>query len=165
MKNTIRSQENVVQTIKQYTNTVFKIAMAYTKDKATSDDILQDVFLKYMMDPTEFCDEEHKKAWLIRVTINECKKFYRSIWNARRIPLEDVYPFNDNTDKHSVFYAVMDLPTKYRTVIHLYYYEDLSVKEISDALNMKENTVMSLLYRARKLLKNVLEVEYEYKPI
>jgi RNA polymerase sigma-70 factor (ECF subfamily) len=160
----IRSQEDTKCVITQYSNTIFKIAISYTSNKSTSEDILQDVLIKYMTSPTDFHDEEHKKAWLIRVTINECKKFYRSLWNIRKVPLEDIYPFND-PEKHPVFYAVMDLPTKYRIVIHLYYYEDMSVKEISTALRMKENTVRSLLFRARKLLKNILEVEYEYKSI
>ncbi len=160
----IRTQENIIQTIEQYSNTIFKIAFSYTKDKTTSQDILQDVLIRYMTDSTIFREEEHKKAWLIRVTINECKKFYRSLWNIRRIPLQDVYPFFD-TEKHFVFYAVMDLPTRYRTIIHLYYYENMSIKEISGILKMKENTVMSLLHRGRNMLKNILEVEYEYKPI
>jgi RNA polymerase sigma-70 factor (ECF subfamily) len=165
MKKTImRSHGDINSTIEYYSGTIYKIAFSYTKDTTTSDDILQDVLIKYMTDITTFQDEEHKKAWLIRVTINECKRFFRGIWNLRRIPLEDIYPFMD-TDKHEVFYAVMELPQKYRVVIHLYYYEELSVKEISTALHMKENTIMSLLYRARKMLKNIMEVEYGYKPV
>jgi RNA polymerase sigma-70 factor (ECF subfamily) len=163
-KNIIRTQEDIIQTIKQYSNTIFKVAISYTRDKTTSEDILHDVLIKYMTDFTDFHEEEHKKAWLIHVTINECKKFYRSLWNVRKIPLEDIYPFND-PENHSVFYAIMDLPSKYRLVIHLHYYENMSIKEISKSLNIKENTVMSLLHRGRKLLKNVLEVEYEYKPV
>ena len=65
------------------------------KDKATAEDILQDVLIKYMTDATKFQGEEHKKAWLIRVTINECKRFFRSVWSARKIPLEDIYSFED----------------------------------------------------------------------
>jgi RNA polymerase sigma-70 factor (ECF subfamily) len=164
MKKNIRSQEDIIQTIKQYSDTIFKVAISYTKDKSTSEDILQDVLIKYMTDPTDFHEEEHKKAWLIHVTINECKKFYYSLWNVRRIPLEDIYPFND-PENHFLFYAIMDLPTKYRIVIHLYYYENMSIKEISKSLNIKENTIMSLLHRGRKLLKDVLEVEYEYRPV
>jgi RNA polymerase sigma-70 factor (ECF subfamily) len=165
MKNCIvRTQDDMDCTIEKYSKTIYKIAFSYTKDKSISEDILQDVLIKYITDSTLFHEEEYRKAWLIRVTINECKKFFRSIWNLRRISLEDVYPFND-PEKHEVFYAVMNLPKKYRMVIHLYYYEELSIKEISSILNIKENTIMSLLYRGRKLLKNIMEVEYEYKPI
>jgi len=160
----IRPREDIDRTIEEYSNTIYKVAFSYTKDKTISEDILQDVLIKFMTDSTSFHGEEHKKAWLIRVTINECKKFFRSIWNRRRIPLEDLYPFHD-PEKHDVFYAVMDLPKKYRLIIHLYYYEDLSIREISNVLNMNENTIRSLLYRGRKMLKDIMEVEYEYKPI
>jgi 6-phosphogluconolactonase len=112
MKKNIRSQEDILQTIKQYSDTIFKVAISYTKDKSTSEDILQDVLIKYMTDPTDFHEEEHKKAWLIHVTINECKKFYYSLWNVRRIPLEDIYPFNDpenngNMVKKALFEPLM----------------------------------------------------------
>lgn len=165
MKNSImRTRDDIDATIIMYSDTIYKIAFSYTKEKAISEDILQDVLIKYMTDSTYFNGVEHKKAWLIRVTINECKRFYRTIWNKRRISLEDVYPFQD-PEKHEVFYAVMDLPPKYRLPIHLYYYEEMSTKEISSALNIKESTIRSLLFRGRKMLKGILEVEYEYKPI
>jgi RNA polymerase sigma-70 factor (ECF subfamily) len=165
MKNSImRTRDDIDATINTYSDTIYKIAFSYTKEKAIAEDILQDVLIKYMTDSTSFHGAEHKKAWLIRVTINECKRFYRTIWNNRRISLEDIYPFQDS-EKHEVFYAVMDLPQKYRLVIHLYYYEELSTKEISSALNIKECTIRSLLFRGRKMLKSILEVEYEYKPI
>ena len=165
MKNSIlRTRDDIDATIDKYSNTINKIAISYTREKAISEDILQDVLIKYMTDSTCFNDEEHKKAWLIRVTINECKKFYRNLWNNKRTSLEDIYPFRD-PEKHEVFYAVMDLPKKYRLIIHLYYYEELSVKEISDALNINESTIRSLLFRGRKMLKGILEEEYEYKPI
>lgn len=159
-----RTEDDIDNTIKSYSNTVFKVALSYTRDNSVSEDILQNVLIKYMIDSTCFYGEDHKKAWLIHVTINECKKFFRTNWNIKRISLEDIYPFCE-PEKHEVFYAVMDLPKKYRLVIHLYYYEELSVKEISNALKINENTIMSLLYRGRKILKNILEVEYEYKSI
>jgi RNA polymerase sigma-70 factor (ECF subfamily) len=160
----MRTRDDIDNVIETYSHTIYKIAFSYSKEKAISEDILQDVLLKYMTDSTCFHTEEHKKAWLIRVTINECKKFYRTVWNNRRISLEDIYPFQD-PEKHEVFYAVMDLPKKYRLIIHLYYYEEMSVKVISDALNIKESTIRSLLFRGRKMLKGILEVDYEYKPI
>ncbi len=165
MKNMrVRTQRNIIETIERYSDTIFKVALSYTKDKATAEDILQDVLIKYMTDNTEFHEEEHKKAWLLRVTINECKKFFRSIWNVRKIPLEDIYTF-EKPERHAVFFAVMELPIKYRIVIHLFYYEEMSIKEISNILKMNENTIMSRLHRGRKILKEVLEVEYEYKRV
>jgi RNA polymerase sigma-70 factor (ECF subfamily) len=147
--------------VERYSDMIYKIALSYTRDKTTTEDILQEVLVKFMTVSPEFHGEEHKKAWLIRVTINECKKFFRSIWNTRKVPLEDIYSFED-PEKHAIFYAVMELPINYRVIIHLYYYEELSVKEIGKVLKMNENTVASRLYRGRKLLKEMLEVEYEF---
>ena len=134
------------------------------KDIATSEVILQDVFIKYITDPKVFNYEEDKKAWLLRVTINECKKLFRSVWNTRKEPLEDIYTFEE-PEKHEVFYAVMELPVNYRVIIHLYYYEGMSIKEISHILKLNENTVTSRLHRGRKMLRKVLEVEYEFVKI
>ncbi|MFA9462712.1 MAG: sigma-70 family RNA polymerase sigma factor [Velocimicrobium sp.] len=160
----IRSEADTTAVIKQYSDTLFKIALSYTRCQATAEDILQETFLKYMQCQIEFETAEHKKAWLIRVVINESKKFFRLFWNSKRIPLEDIYSF-EIQEHHEIFYAVMNLPKKYRVVIHLFYYEELSVKEISVLLNQKENTVLSWLHRARKMLKKNMEVEYEYRRI
>lgn len=160
----IRPKTETLTVIEQYSDTLYKIALSYTRCPATAEDIVQDTFLKYMQSTVKFENEEHTKAWLIRVAINECKKFHRLFWNSRRIPLEDIY-FFELPEHHEIFYSVMKLPKKYRLAIHLYYYEELSVKEISKILNQKENTVLSWLHRARKLLKEDMEVEYEYKQI
>lgn len=160
----MKNQYEITKVIEQYSNTLFKIAYSYTKSKTISEDILQDVFLKYLQTNKPFTDEEHLKAWLIRVSINECKKYFRSFWQSKRVPLDDIYSLELPED-HDVFFAVMDLPTKYRTVIHLFYYENYSIKEISTLLNKKQNTVLSLLHRARKLLKIDMETNYGYKTI
>ncbi|MDF2472585.1 MAG: polymerase subfamily sigma factor [Anaerocolumna sp.] len=160
----VRTEEDTLRTIEQYSDTLYKIALSYTRCNATAEDILQDTYIKYMQCHIEFESNEHKKAWLIRVVINECKKFYRLIWNAKRIPLEDIYSF-ETPEYHEIFYAVMNLPLKYRIVIHLHYYEDYSVKEISKIIGVKENTILSRMYRARKMLKEDMEVTYEYKRV
>ncbi len=157
----VHTQEDVRDIVERYSDMVYKIALSYTRDKTVAEDILQEVLIKYMTASLEFHDEEHKKAWMIRVTVNECNKYFRSAWNRKKVPLEDIYSFDD-PEKHEVFYAVMELPMKYRVIIHLYYYEELSVKEIAKLMRMKENTVTSRLYRGRKLLKEILEVEYEF---
>ena len=155
----IREKEDIENTIEQYMNTIFKIAYSYTKHKEATEDIMQNVFINYMTSNYVFNDNEHKKAWLIRVTINECKKHFRGIKYRVEKPDEEVF---DQTEKHDMYYAIMELPPKYKIVIHLYYYEELSVKEISEILKKKENTIMSLLHRARQRLRKIMEVDYEY---
>lgn len=165
MKNkSVRTDKDIVETINQYSNSLFKVALSYTKDKATAEDVVQEVLIKYITESKEFTSEEHRKAWLLRVTINECKRLFRSIWSARKVPLEDIYTFEE-PEKHEVFYAVMELPVNYRVVIHLYYYENMSVKNIGVILKLNENTVISRLHRGRKLLRKILEVEYEFVKI
>ena len=160
----VRSEADLIKVVEHYSDTIYKTALSYTKCKATAEDILQETLMKYMLCETHFENENHLKAWLIRVTINECKKFYRLFWNSKRIPLEDIYSF-ETPERHEIFFAVMALPVKYRMIIHLFYYEGFSVKEISKLLNKNENTVLSLLHRARKMLRSEMEVEYEYKRV
>ena len=137
-----KSKNDIESTVEQYSALIYKIAFSYTKNYAVSEDILQDVLITYITSSYEYANNEHKKAWIIRVTINECKKYFRKL---KYRTMYDVVPAiydMDLKDNSDVTYAVMELPAKYRIVIHLYYYEQLSVHEISDALKIKENTVM-----------------------
>lgn len=156
-----KAKADIENTIEQYSSTIFKIAFSYTKSKETAEDIIQNVFVKYMTSSYVFSDNEHKKAWLIRVTVNECKKYFRWLKYQFNHKTTDISAVSE-TEHHDLYDAVMELPSKYRMVIHLYYYEQLSVKEISEMLKKKENTIMSLLHRARKQLKKILEADYEY---
>ncbi len=110
-----------------------------------------------------FENEEHEKAWLCRVTINKCKDLCKSFWRKNVDSIEDrEIPFVDRAER-DVLQAVLSLPKKFKDVIYLFYYEDYSVKEISEMLDQKENTVYSNLHRARKLLKQKLGgSDYEY---
>jgi len=128
------------------------------QNRYDADDVMQEVFLRYIRSGKEFADEEHRRAWLIRATINCSKTLLSSAWFRKTSPLEDTLT-TELEEKSEVYYAVMDLPVKYRTVIHLYYYEDLSVSQISGLLKTKETTVKSQLHRARSLLKETLKGE------
>ena len=106
----------------------------------------------------EFADEDHLRAWLLRVAINRARDQKRSFWEKHRVSWEDYMEtlvFEAPEDK-SLFEAVMSLPAKYRTVIHLFYYEDYSVARIAEILHMREGTVKSQLNRGRQLLKTKL---------
>lgn len=157
----IRDKIDIENTVEQFSNTIYKIAFSYTKSKEVSEDVMQNVFVRYMTSDKTFEDMEHKKAWLIKVTINECKKYFRRL--TSQFKKESKVLLNDwSNEQYNIYDSIMELPQKYRVVVHLYYYEEFSIKEISALLKLKENTVMSLLHRARQRLKKVLEVEYEY---
>ncbi len=150
--------------IEKYFDTVYRLALSQTKDSHKADDILQDVFLRFMKTDKKFESEEHIKAWLIRVTINCSKSMHTSSWFKKTVPLTDDLTSYMPEPEHDVYSAVAKLPQKYRTVIHLFYYEDLSVNQISKYLDLKETTVKSQLHRGREMLKNILggRIEYEF---
>ena len=133
---------------------VVRIAYQHTGNQSDAEDIAQETFIKLMCSP-ESTDEEHLKAWLIRVTINLCKDFKRSFWQRRIDPLTDEQQSSVSVQE-SVLEEIMSLPKHYRNVIYLYYYEGYTVPEISRILMEKENTVSSWLTRARRKLKNLM---------
>ena len=145
----------------KYFDTVYRLALSQTRNKDYADDILQDVFLRFIKTDTEFETEEHIKAWLIRVTVNCVKSMYTSSWFKRTTELSEEIVFE--TEEHGdVYYATQALPQKYRTVVHLFYFEDMSVAEIAKTLNSKESTVKSQLHRAREMLKEKLKGECDF---
>lgn len=147
---------NIEDILNRYQDMVYKLAITYCKNTHDAKDITQDVFFKYLKSNVDFASEEHIKAWLIKVTINQCKKLLISPWFQRTQPLDDNLSFNEQS--HSDLYsAVMQLPKFQRMAIHLFYYEDYSTKEIAQVLNKNEVTIRSYLHRARKKLKSLLE--------
>ncbi|MGE4352844.1 MAG: RNA polymerase sigma factor [Oscillospiraceae bacterium] len=157
----LHTDDDIDDVLNKYSDMVYKIALSQTKNPANAEDIFQEVFLRYVQAGTPFESEEHRKAWLIRVSLNCCKKLWNSAWFRHTVPLDESLAFSSK-EKSDIFYAVSELPQKYRIVIHLYYYEDLSVKEIGKILHRKEATITSQLSRARSLLREILKGEYGY---
>ncbi|MFQ7000672.1 MAG: RNA polymerase sigma factor [Clostridium sp.] len=151
-------KNEVIISLNKYSNMVFRLAFARTKNNHDANDIMQEVFLRYMKNKKEFKDEEHKKAWLIKTTINCSKTLLTSAWFRKTTSLEDNI-VEELKEKSEVYYALLKLSKKYRTVIHLFYYEDMSIAEISSLLNIKESTIKSQLNRARNKLKEILKEE------
>jgi len=146
----------------KYIDTVFRVALSWVKHPSEAEDITQTVFLKLYREPKVFSTEDHVKHWLIRVTINESKKLFRNPFRAAENIADYANNLRFETPEHSeLYYAVMDLPQKYRVPIFLYYYEDFSTAEISKILGMPSSTVATRLHRGRDLLKKKLqEVSY-----
>ena len=146
---------------RKYKNNIFAIGLNYFRNATDADDVVQETFLKLYKYGTEFESELHMRNWLIRVAINECKRVTISTWYKRKVTLEeyaDQLVWNQ-PEESELFFAVMQLPTKYRLVIHLYYYEDYSVKEIAELCGISQSVVTTRLMRGReKLKKSLLEV-------
>lgn len=170
----LNTSESFEQVMEFYMPMVYRIAFSRLGSTHDAEDITQDVFLKYFRADITFNDEEHRKAWLIRCAINCTKNLVTSAWFRHRASDEGLENMEENGDipgsdgdidkieqKNAVMGAVMKLPEKYRTVIHLFYFEDMSVAQISKATGIRETTVKSQLSRARDMLKPMLkEVDF-----
>lgn len=142
----------------KYSSMVYRLAFSRTNSRYDADDVLQTVFLKLVKSNLEFSSEEHTKAWLIRVTLNTSKNLLLSAFRRLVLPLEDTLAV-EMKESSEVYHAVMKLSVKYRTVIHLFYFEGYSISEIAKLLGTKEATVKTRLNRARQKLKIELEGE------
>lgn len=140
---------------KQFTDTVYRVALHNTANFSDAEDVTQEVFVKLLETNRAFRDSEHLKAWLIRVTINLCRDKMKK--SSRETLVENVFPNKPNEDKSDVLEAVKALPEKYRNAIYLHYYEGYTAKEIGKILDAKESTVLSWLSRGRDALRKELD--------
>ncbi len=157
--------------VERYADMVYRIAVNETGSRTDAEDVFQEVFLRLVKYKNRISTEEHLKAWLIRVTLNCARKHTGSTWNKKVVYLNE--PENDNTPDENAASdyakienadspltgAVAKLPEIYRIVIYLFYYEELSIVRIAEALKEKESTIKSRLHRAREMLKINLEGE------
>ena len=154
----MRSEQEVNRAIERYADTVKRICMLHLKNHADTEDIFQNVFLKYVLRTEPFENGEHEKAWFIRVTINACRDLLRSVFRRRVTSLDEVLelPAEAPPDLGYVLEAVLSLPQKYRQVIYLHYYEGYSAPQIGKLLGKNVNTVYTLLNRSRAMLRERL---------
>lgn len=150
--------ENTEEVIRYYAAMVYRLAYAQTRIRSDADDIFQEVFLRYVRKEPAFESEEHRKAWLVRVTLNCAKKHWTSAWRRNTVPLEENISFAA-PEENGLDEALKKLNSTYRTVIHLFYYEGYSTKEIGSLLKEKESTVRTQLTRARRQLEQSLKGE------
>lgn len=154
----MRSEQEAARAVELYADTVRRICMLHLKSYSDTEDIFQTVFLKYVLYSGTFENEEHEKAWMIRVTLNACKDYMKSFFRKRTVPLEEIQEMEAEVpeDHSEVLEAVLSLPVKYKTVVYLYFYEQYSAVEIGKFLGKNVNTVYTLLSRAKAMLKERL---------
>ena len=153
-----------------YGDMVYRLALVRVGRSADAEDIVQEVFLRYLRSAPQTMDGEHEKAWLIRVAINCSKSQAGSVWNTRvdALPDEVALSSPESTDAEAdgeriqaVRDAVQRLPHDYRTVVHLFYYEGYRTAEIAEMCDTTDATVRSWLHRARQLLRDTIDVQDE----
>ncbi len=150
------------EVVRYYSPMIYRIALTKTKSSYDADDIFQEVFMKLCLNEKEFETEEHRKAWLIRVTINCCNSHFTAPWRKNIDSLDDATQsqLSDETvevceleEGPDVYAQVLRLPQNMREVVLLYYYEEMSIREISQVLQTSEVNIKKRLSRARQKLK------------
>lgn len=159
----MRSEAEVLEVIDRYADTISRICFYRLGSREDTEDVLQEVFVKYLASDELFESEEHRRAWLIRVTINTCKDHLKYLLRHAAVPLDAVAEqgIEPESQTGQVLAAVLQLPKKYRDVLYLHYYEGYSAAEVGDILGKRENTVYSLLSRGRTMLKAKLGGELD----
>lgn len=146
-----------------YQDSLFATAFNICRNAQDAEDVIQDTFVQYYTTKKEFENEQHIRAWLLRVVINKAKNVTRTFWRRNKISIEDYMETLtfDTPESETLFETVMQLPEKYRIAIHLYYYEDYAVREIADILKLSESNVKTRLSRGRAMLKKELKEEWD----
>jgi RNA polymerase sigma-70 factor (ECF subfamily) len=162
----IISREEIANIVHKYGDTVYKIALSQLKNPLDAEDVFPDVFLKLMKAANAPAGDGHTKAWLIRATTSSCKDLWKSAWFRKRDDADGNDSFVaaaqfESEDYADVYQEVLKLPRKYRLVVHLFYYEEMSVKEIAETLEISAGNVKLQLHRARNMLKERL-AHYEF---
>ncbi len=156
-KNLLRNREENEEILRRNSATVYRIAYLRTGNSHDAEDIMQEVFLRFIKHAPNFENEEHEKAWFIRTAINRTNSFFTSAWKRRVVVSDETVISYDEATDSEVLEAVLALPKDISTAIHLYYYENMPVKEVAEAMSKSESAVKSLLFRGRQLLRLSLE--------
>ena len=157
------TKERLEQIFRDYYQLIYRVAFSQVKNHADAEDITQEVFLKIIRHDMRSQSMEHERAWIVRVTINLCRDLLKSKWHKTNVSMEEVSEAqrgsceNFTEIQDDMMWAVLQLPEKYRNCLYLFYYEDYSIKEIAQSLEMPENTVKTNLKRGRQALKEFLE--------
>ncbi len=149
--------------VEEYQDMVYRLALHTLGAAQDADDAVQEVFLRLFRWDKDFYSPEHLRRWLLRVTVNVCKDALKSPWRRRRVDWESLppTPVFDCPEDGALYDAVMRLPEKYRTVLDLFYYEELSTAEIGQLLRLSRTAVTSRLSRARDALRQQLGEEWQ----
>lgn len=155
----MQSEADIHRAMEQYADMIQRICLCHMKNREDTEDVFQNVFLKYLLYDGVFQDEEHEKAWFIRVTLNACRDRLRDRLRHNTVSLErlpEEAACGMEPEYREVLEAVLSLPAKYRDAIYLHYYEGYTAAGIAAVMKRKEGTIYSLLSRGRAMLREKL---------
>ncbi|WP_242272241.1 sigma-70 family RNA polymerase sigma factor [Bacillus cereus group sp. BfR-BA-01310] len=166
----IEDKDDIIDEImNKYGQEILQLVYSYVNNKEVAEDLTQDIFVKCYKSLHTYKGKSNVKTWLWRIAINHCKDYIKSWYNKKVIVTEDEFTYIgsqkesveqtviQNAEDRGLASAVMNLPIKYREVIYLFYYEELSIKDIAIVIEVKENTIKTRLKKAKELLKKGLE--------
>ena len=157
----LRAGGEMEEVIGRYRSTVYGLALAKTNSPADADDIFQEVFIAYFQSSRVFREEEHRKAWLLRTTLNHCRRITAGSWRRKTTPLEEDLPVQfREPEEDQVWSALMSLEDAYRLPLYLYYFQELSTEEVARALSLRPGTARMRLSRGREKLRELLKGDF-----
>jgi RNA polymerase sigma-70 factor (ECF subfamily) len=158
--------QEISRLVEEYGNDVLRIATVILKSKELAEDVYQETFLRVVRSYSGYRGESSEKTWIISIAVNVCRDYMRSAWKRRVVVTDDflTYTADDDTEeiiekrseKQMLINAIMKLPDKYREIIHLFYYQEMGVKDIANVLKIPGGTVKSRLFKARTLLHDMI---------
>lgn len=161
----MNNEDFITEAVNTYSDMIYNIALHITCNSEDAFDVCQDVFLRLHKNKSKIKDNEHLKAWVLRTAINCARSYCTQGYRKNTVPIDDVpeteFAFTNKFDE--TINLVMRLPEKYRVVINLFYYQELSVEEIAEILNIKKSNVKTRLSRGRKFLEKIIREEESYE--
>lgn len=162
-----RTGGEMEEIISRYQDMVYGLALAKTGSPADADDVFQEVFLAYFQSDKSFREEEHRKAWLLRTTLNMSRRVTASTWRKKNVPLEeapDTPILFREPEENRVWAALSALDEGYRLPLYLFSFQELSTEEIAKALSMRPGVVRMRLSRGREMLRKALKGDFFDEP-
>ncbi len=161
MKNkAVRTEEDIERTFDTYADTIYSLSLMMLKNKSDAEDVVQDVFVKYMRYEKTFADDEHKKAWLLRVANNLCIDHIRYNGRHREESIDYISDLSIKEESTGILEALGKLPERYRIILILHYVHEYKVREISEILKISESASKMRLKKGRELLEKLYRREF-----
>ncbi|MDE6529202.1 MAG: RNA polymerase sigma factor [Lachnospiraceae bacterium] len=152
-------ETNIREAVIKYSDTLYKVCIVILCNEQDAQDAIQDTFCRYLEKKPEFRDEEHEKAWLIRVATNICRDMIRFRIRHPKVDIDEVENILVAPEQKEILNELLALPVKQKTVIYLYYVEGYQIKEIADILGITEGAVKTRLLRGRKQIRDAVSME------
>ena len=156
-----RKKPDVEIAYEKYADTLYRVALANLAIEADAQDVVQDVFVKYVTSSPAFNDEDHERAWLLRVTVNRCHDISRRLKVREALPIDEAVGIAapEREDVSELLEILSRIPGKYRDTLILHCLEGFSQKETAKILGISLSAVKMRILRGREILEKIRQEE------